>query len=82
MQQEQVACVHVPRILAEPRDATCEKCGETRNLRACAHCGHVGCCESLQAHNTVHFRETGHAVIRSMPVDRGFTWCYECGRYL
>jgi monovalent cation/hydrogen antiporter len=82
MHQEQSVCTHLPGTLAEPRAEACEKCGERRNLRACADCGHVGCCESLQAHNTAHFRESGHPVIRSMSVDHGFTWCYECGRYL
>jgi uncharacterized UBP type Zn finger protein len=75
-------CTHVPSQLAGPRAEVCEVCGETRNLRVCAHCGHVGCCESLGAHNTQHFRESGHRVIRSVPVGQGFTWCYGCGRYL
>ncbi|MGH2711282.1 MAG: UBP-type zinc finger domain-containing protein [Actinomycetota bacterium] len=75
-------CMHVPDELAEPRAATCEVCGETRNLRACLACGHVGCCESLQAHNTAHFRASGHPVIRSLPLGEGFTWCYECRSYL
>ncbi|MGH2685540.1 MAG: UBP-type zinc finger domain-containing protein [Actinomycetota bacterium] len=48
----------------------------------CAECGHVGCCESLGAHNTEHYRDSGHAVIRSQPVGEGFTWCYECNAYL
>jgi monovalent cation/hydrogen antiporter len=82
MQQERAPCMHLPATLAGPRAETCERCGESRNLRACAECGHVGCCESLQAHNTAHFRATGHPVIRSVPIGAGFTWCYECGRYL
>jgi uncharacterized UBP type Zn finger protein len=84
MQQHKdiATCSHVPAQLVGARSEACEACGETRNLRACAECGHVGCCESLQAHNTAHFRETGHPVIRSMPIGEGFTWCYECGRYL
>jgi uncharacterized UBP type Zn finger protein len=80
--QEQATCTHVPHELAGPRAGACERCGETRNLRVCAECGHVGCCESLGAHNTLHYRESGHAVIRSLPVDKGFTWCYDCNRYL
>jgi uncharacterized UBP type Zn finger protein len=75
-------CPHVPADLAGPRARACEACGETRNLRVCAECGHVGCCESLGAHNTEHYRQSGHQVIRSAPVDEGFTWCYACGRYL
>jgi hypothetical protein len=31
----------------------------------------------------MHYRESGHPIIRSMPVGAGsFTWCYECGSYL
>jgi uncharacterized UBP type Zn finger protein len=75
-------CEHVPADLAEPRSQICESCGETRNLRACAECGHVGCCESLNAHNTAHQRASGHPVIRSMPIESGFTWCYSCEAYL
>lgn len=79
---EPAVCIHVPAQPAGPRAEVCEVCGETRNLRVCAECGHVGCCESLGAHNTRHFRESGHQVIRSVPVNQGFTWCYSCGRYL
>ncbi len=75
-------CVHVPPRLEGPRSEACERCPETRNLRACAECGHVGCCESLNAHNTAHFEESGHPVIRSIPVESGFTWCYVCEAYI
>jgi CPA1 family monovalent cation:H+ antiporter len=49
----------------------------------CATCGYVGCCESQRAHDTQHWRETGHPVIRSLPLtERSFTWCYACNDYL
>jgi uncharacterized UBP type Zn finger protein len=80
--RQALACAHRPDEPAAPRSETCEVCGETRNLRACAECGHVGCCESLNAHNTAHFRSSGHPVIRSLPIGHGFTWCYECEAYL
>lgn len=80
--REVTACEHAPQTLAGPRADVCEACGETRNLRVCADCGHVGCCESLGAHNTAHARDSGHQVIRSVPVGEGFTWCYACQRYL
>jgi hypothetical protein len=50
----------------------------------CTECGHVGCCESQQAHNTQHAKASGHPIIKSLPLDspRSFTWCYECNRYL
>lgn len=78
------ACPHVPADEAAPRAPSCERCGATFNLRACTTCGHVGCCESQQAHNTAHWRESGHPVIRAVarPPGAGFLWCYECGDYL
>jgi uncharacterized UBP type Zn finger protein len=84
MQRTQdVACPHVGEAWAEPRSQVCEECGSGFNLRACTACGHVGCCESQQAHNTRHAQATGHPVIRSLPIsEHSFTWCYECARYL
>lgn len=80
---DHATCRHVTAIMAEPRTEACEGCGSTFNLRMCTTCGHVGCCESQQAHNTAHATESGHPVIRSMPLGpRSFTWCYECGRYV
>lgn len=68
---------------AQPRTDECEGCGSRTNLRVCTRCGHVGCCESQGAHNTAHWRESGHPIIKSMPLGPGsFTWCYECGTYL
>jgi CPA1 family monovalent cation:H+ antiporter len=78
-----LTCPHVSKRTTDPRAEACEECGSTSNLRVCTECGHVGCCESQLAHNTAHYRESGHAIIRSMPVgSNSFTWCYECGRYL
>ncbi|HZA27851.1 MAG TPA: UBP-type zinc finger domain-containing protein [Actinomycetota bacterium] len=82
-QARSLACPHASERTTDPRAEACEKCGSTVNLRVCTECGHVGCCESQLAHNTAHYRESGHAIIRSMPVRPGsFTWCYECERYL
>jgi len=76
-------CSHLTDVMAGPRAETCEECGSRSNLRVCTECGHVGCCESQQGHNTEHYRQSGHPVIKSMPVDRGsFTWCYECQAYV
>ncbi len=67
----------------EPRSQTCEGCQSDFNLRVCTVCGHVGCCESQLAHNTAHFKASGHPIIKSLPLSaESFTWCYECGRYL
>jgi uncharacterized UBP type Zn finger protein len=69
--------------LSWPRSLSCEECGSTFNLRLCTECGHVGPCESQEGHNNAHRRQSGHPVIRSLPLGRGsFTWCYECGNYL
>jgi uncharacterized UBP type Zn finger protein len=80
---EQTTCPHVSEGTSEPRSDTCQECGSDFNLRMCTECGHVGCCESQQAHNTQHADASGHQVIMSMPIsDRSFTWCYACGRYI
>jgi uncharacterized UBP type Zn finger protein len=77
------ACPHVPGRQAEPVAGECQRCGSTFNLRMCADCGFVGCCESQLAHNREHALGERHPVIRSLPLgDRSFTWCYECGRYV
>ena len=79
----QTACPHVTAGMAEPTGETCQECGSNYNLRMCTTCGHVGCCESQQAHNTAHARSSGHPVIRSMPLGpHSFTWCYECSLYV
>ena len=76
-------CTHVPETLAEAREASCEGCGSGFNLRMCAECGFVGCCESQRGHDREHALGTGHPVILSMPVTpSSFTWCYECRRYI
>ncbi|HEX8968896.1 MAG TPA: UBP-type zinc finger domain-containing protein [Chloroflexota bacterium] len=78
-----IECAHLSDHVAEPRTQYCEECGSTFNLRICTECGHVGCCESQQGHNTAHARASGHPVIKSFPVGAGsFTWCYSCRAYV
>jgi uncharacterized UBP type Zn finger protein len=61
----------------------CEECGARGPIRMCLTCGHIGCCESLQGHATAHAKETGHALIRSLPFSaNSFVWCYKCQAYL
>ena len=48
----------------------------------CTTCGHVGCCESQAGDAEAHYRETGHEVMASMPVGRGFLWCYAERKYV
>jgi uncharacterized UBP type Zn finger protein len=79
----QTECTHTSNRIAEPRTQSCEECGSTFNLRMCIECGHVGCCESQQAHNTKHARSSGHPVIKAYPLEpSSFTWCYACNRYV
>lgn len=78
-------CPHLPNHPHAPavRADRCEACGVDGSLRVCTTCGYVGCCESQRAHDTRHWRETGHAIIRSLPLtERSFTWCYACNDYL
>lgn len=40
------ACPHLPETPAEAQADRRQECGSGLNLRLCATCGHVGCCES------------------------------------
>jgi uncharacterized UBP type Zn finger protein len=62
--------------------ARCEKCGLGESLRLCLLCGYVACCESLGAHDTEHWRETGHALIGPQRTAYDWVWCYECNAFL
>lgn len=77
-------CPHYDPNEASPRAKVCEGCGSTFSLRSCTTCGHVGCCESQQGHNTKHARAASHPTIRAVtgPARGGFIWCYECDDYL
>jgi CPA2 family monovalent cation:H+ antiporter-2 len=76
------ACEHVPNDPARPQADRCQECGSTFNLRLCATCGHVGCCESQRGDARSHARAAGHPVIYEMPAESGFIWCYAEGRYV
>lgn len=46
-------------------------------LRMCLSCGHVACCDSSPGkHATLHFRRTGHPVMRSIEPGESWRWCY------
>lgn len=75
-------CPHLVGM-GRPRPATrgCAEClehgGVWVNLRVCATCGHVGCCDdSDDRHATEHYETTGHAVIRSGEPDQHWAWCF------
>ena len=76
------ACAHAPEVVATPSGNRCEECGSTFNLRLCATCGHVGCCESQAGDARAHALVQDHPVILQMPAGAGFTWCYAENRYV
>ena len=78
-------CSHAPDEPAAPRSATCEECGSGFNLRACAACGHVGCCESQAGHARAHALGEKHPLILQIVgggTNAGFAWCYTENRYV
>jgi hypothetical protein len=47
------------------------------HLRRCAHCGHVGCCDSSPGqHASRHARDARHAVVQSFEPDEDWFWDY------
>jgi uncharacterized UBP type Zn finger protein len=76
-------CPHSPEVVASPSGGQCEECGSTWNLRLCASCGHVGCCESQAGHARAHALGVDHPVIYQLPIGSdSFVWCYAENRYL
>ena len=77
-------CPHLAMLggKATSSKTSCEACGHTEDLRLCLACGHVGCCESHSAHNTEHFRKTGHSLITPHRTSYDWLWCYECAAFL
>lgn len=46
-------------------------------LRMCLSCGHIACCDSSPGrHAAMHFRQTGHPVMRSIEPGEHWRWCY------
>jgi len=73
----------VPGIDPEvpPSGTGCVEClagdgpGWWLNLRRCAQCGHIGCCDSSPSqHASRHARDEGHAIITSF--EPGEEWFY------
>ncbi|MCV7044675.1 UBP-type zinc finger domain-containing protein [Mycobacterium frederiksbergense] len=82
-----VSCEHLHSAvgIVDPEPLTpgrCQECahagaGTWAHLRMCLSCGHVGCCDSSpHQHATEHFRQTGHAVMRSAEPGESWRWCY------
>jgi hypothetical protein len=64
---------------ARPSGEGCVECSATGgwwvHLRRCAHCGHIGCCDtSPMQHASAHYRATGHRVIRSFEPGEDWFW--------
>jgi CPA1 family monovalent cation:H+ antiporter len=76
-------CEHVPVQHAAARADACEECGSRFKLRVCSTCGHVGCCDSQQAHARDHSRRSGHPVMyANTSHGRGPLWCYVDNAYV
>ncbi|MBK8446648.1 MAG: Na+/H+ antiporter [Micropruina sp.] len=77
-------CVHLEEAPAEvdfEAHGECEDCvrlgEEPVELRMCLTCGHIACCDSSPGkHATLHFRRTGHPVMRSIEPGEHWRWCY------
>jgi uncharacterized UBP type Zn finger protein len=81
---KQSECPHLKdATVPAVESANCAECGLSRPTRVCLSCGHVGCCESTGAHALAHSKESGHPLIRELPLsERSFTWCYGCNAYI
>jgi uncharacterized UBP type Zn finger protein len=76
-------CRHVDQIALTLDRATrhvCADCGAGRDsaaLSQCMICGNVACGDDTPGrHAERHFRETGHAVTRSLVAGEHWFWCY------
>lgn len=75
-------CNHVDGIRdVAPSGDGCVECLESGSawvqLRRCATCGHVGCCDSSpNRHATAHNASSGHPVIQSFEPDQDWYWCF------
>lgn len=78
------SCTHLDQIRITELPASvegCEDClatgDEWLHLRICLGCGKVGCCDdSPNRHATAHYRESDHAIIRSLEPGEGWSWCF------
>ncbi len=77
-------CVHLEEAPAEvdfEAHGECLDCVAANQspveLRMCLTCGHIACCDSsIGKHATLHFRSTGHPVMRSIEPGESWRWCY------
>ena len=69
-----------------PSGPGCVECeaagGWWLHLRRCAHCGHIGCCDSSPSqHASHHAADAGHPVVRSFEPDEDWFWNYATEEY-
>ncbi|MFJ9028027.1 UBP-type zinc finger domain-containing protein [Streptomyces sp. NPDC102274] len=80
-------CPHIaelPHPEPAPHGDTCHDClaagSHPVQLRKCLVCGKIGCCDSSPyQHATQHFKDTGHAVMRSFELGESWRWCFVDG---
>lgn len=70
-----------------PSGTGCVEClasdGWWFHLRRCAHCGHIGCCDSSPSqHASHHASDAGHPVIQSFEPGEEWFYDYESDDYL
>jgi hypothetical protein len=70
-----------------PSGPGCVECLATNgwwfHLRRCAHCGHVGCCDSSPSqHASRHAATERHPVVQSFEPEEGWFWDYAAEQYL
>lgn len=87
--EQRRACPHGPTVQRDLTSAAagCEECMKTGDtwvhLRICMSCGRVGCCDSSKnRHATLHYKESGHPIIRSWQPGETWAWCYPDERML
>ncbi|MBA3362011.1 MAG: UBP-type zinc finger domain-containing protein [Acidimicrobiia bacterium] len=69
-----------------PSGPGCVQCldsgGWSFHLRRCAHCRHVGCCDSSPSqHASYHAADAGHPIVRSYEPGEDWFWDYASKRY-
>jgi ubiquitin-hydrolase Zn-finger-containing protein len=72
---------------ALPSGPGCAECEATGgwwfHLRRCAHCGHVGCCDSSPSqHASHHAADAGHPIVQSFEPGEDWFWDYAAEDYL
>lgn len=77
-------CPHISGLKTDTTstETKCRTCGDTQDLRLCMTCGFVGCCESHGAHDTDHYKASGHPFIKPHLVKADWLWCYACNAFL